>query len=110
MKNQKGFTLMEVLIVVLIIGILAAIAVPNYIQALEDSKVKACQANIDVLTAQAERYRLSRGEYPTLAENQCLSDYLAEKNFLTQQVECPRGGRYILVSNKVECSCPPESD
>lgn len=110
MRNQKGFTLMEVLIVVLIIGILAAIAVPNYIQALEDSKEKACQANIDVLTAQAERYRLSTNQYPDPPEETTLTEYLAAQRFLTQEVECPNGGVYSLnESDKVECSvCKPE--
>ncbi len=44
--RAAGFTLVEIMIVVLIIGILLAIAVPNFIQARESSRAKACVANL----------------------------------------------------------------
>lgn len=45
-SRQEGFTLVEIMIVVLIIGILLAIAIPNFIRARESSRAKACQANL----------------------------------------------------------------
>lgn len=45
MRNQKGFTIMELLIVIVIIGILIAIAVPAYQNFRERAQLTACQAN-----------------------------------------------------------------
>ncbi len=64
MKPTKSFTLIELLIVVAIIGILAAIAVPNFINARTRSMVARCYADIRTLGNAFEMYRLDNNAYP----------------------------------------------
>ncbi|MFH1362009.1 MAG: prepilin-type N-terminal cleavage/methylation domain-containing protein [bacterium] len=88
-KNRKGFTLIEVMIVVVILGILAAIAIPRYIQTSNDAKIKACRANIASINTQWETKYISTGAYGTLAALTADTDY-----FPDGAPTCPFGTAY----------------
>ena len=62
--TSKGFTLIELLIVVAIIGILAAIAIPNFLQAQVRAKVARSQAEMMTLTEGLEMYHVDHNDYP----------------------------------------------
>jgi type II secretion system protein G len=63
--RRKGFTLIELLIVVAIIAILAAIAVPNFLEAQVRSKVSRVYTDQRTVTVALEAYRVDANHYPT---------------------------------------------
>jgi len=63
-NDDKGFTLIELLVVITIIGILAAIALPNYIKAKDKAKEAEAKASIHTIQIALERYMTDTGEYP----------------------------------------------
>ena len=71
-KNNKGFTLIEMLVVVLIIGILAAVALPQYKKSVEKAKLTEVLENIAVIEGAAQRYMLAHPE----SESVNLKDFL----------------------------------
>ncbi len=64
-RNSSAFTLVEILIVVIVVGILAAIVVPQFSEANTDSQTSALQSNLRTIRAQLELYKLQHKEtYP----------------------------------------------
>ncbi|MEO0514506.1 MAG: prepilin-type N-terminal cleavage/methylation domain-containing protein [Planctomycetota bacterium] len=67
--KAKGFTLVEILIVVVILGILAAIVIPQFTSASESAKASSLVTQLQSLRSQLELYQLQHnGEYPTVAD------------------------------------------
>jgi general secretion pathway protein G len=65
MRSKKGVTLVELLIVVLILGALAAIAIPRMTQSADIAKKNGCKTNIDIINSQIELYAAEHdGTYP----------------------------------------------
>lgn len=62
--TKKAFTLIELLIVVAVIGVLASIAVPNFLQAMVRSKIAAAKANVHACRVALEAYRVDRQGLP----------------------------------------------
>lgn len=62
---QRGFTLLELLVVMVIIGLLAGYVGPKYFAQIGKSEVKAARAQIDALEKALDQYRLDVGHYPS---------------------------------------------
>jgi prepilin-type N-terminal cleavage/methylation domain-containing protein len=63
--REAGFTLLEIMIVVAIIGLLAAIAIPNFVKARTTSQTDACYNNLRQIDGAAQTYALENNKQPT---------------------------------------------
>ncbi|ADU64814.1 general secretion pathway protein G [Desulfurispirillum indicum S5] len=64
-SRAKGFTLIEIMVVVVILGILAALVVPNILQRPDEARVTAARADIRAIANALEMYRLDNHTYPS---------------------------------------------
>ena len=60
LRNEKGFTLIEIIAVLVILGILAAVAIPRYISMMDQSRISAAQTAIAEVKAQASNFYASQ--------------------------------------------------
>jgi prepilin-type N-terminal cleavage/methylation domain-containing protein len=90
--NRKGFTLVEIMIVVAIIGVLAAIAIPNFVKSRRESQKNACISNMKQIIGAIEQYKLAGNTTtPTVALL-----YANGKGFLRTEPKCPAAGNYTI--------------
>jgi len=97
-KSMAGFTMVEIMIVVAIIGLLAAIAIPNFVRARASSQANACINNLHQIDGAVTEWALEHGKKtgdpaPSLASD--LTPYL-KLNVNNAIPGCPVGGTYSM--------------
>lgn len=99
LKNKKkGFTLLELLVVLAILAILIAIAVPVYKNQKEKAAITAHNANVRVLETAVESYRQDKGKYPGSVDELVKGDYIKKEPEIPKILNNGTGGKYDIDS------------
>ena len=86
-RMLKGFTLVEILIVVVIIGILATVAIPTYFKYVERGYASDAKVQIKNILQNAELYRQETGQWPTDVETMMAEGYIELKSSILNKWE-----------------------
>lgn len=106
-SGRTAFTLVEIMIVVAIIGLLAAIAVPNFIRAKDNAQRTACIANLKSLQGVKGTWALEtkRGNSDVPGD----SDLFGPTLYISTKPSCPANGAYTLNQVDTRPTCSVES-
>jgi general secretion pathway protein G len=77
-RGDNAFTLVEILVVVILLGILAAVVVPRFTDAGDEARTAATNTNVNTVQGQVEVYRSRYGSYPANLEALVTAGYIPE--------------------------------
>jgi prepilin-type N-terminal cleavage/methylation domain-containing protein len=93
-RRQRGFTLLEIMIVVAIIGTILAIAIPNFVKSRSLAQYNICIANLAQIEAAKQIYGVENGKIN--GDDVAESDLIGPELYLDHMPECPSGGVYSI--------------
>lgn len=85
-RTKRGFTLVEILIVVIILGILAAIVIPQFTEASDDARESSLASDLQTVRSQVELYKVQHNMYPGFTRDPAtgVETWISGAQFVTQ--------------------------
>ncbi len=102
-RSNKGFTLVEIMIVVAIIGILIAIAVPSFLRAREISRRNACQENQSKIDGAKQQWALEQNQPATATPT--WAELVGNAAYIRKTPVCPSSGAYTIGDLATDPAC-----
>ncbi|HYV36699.1 MAG TPA: prepilin-type N-terminal cleavage/methylation domain-containing protein [Gemmataceae bacterium] len=102
-SHKAAFTLVEIMIVVAIIGLLAAIAIPNFVKARTASQKSACIANLKQIDGAKATWALENKK--TSADTPTTGDLYGATKYIRDEPGCPGGGVYVINAVDLKPTC-----
>ncbi len=99
--KTRGFTLVEIMIVVAIIGLLAAVAIPNLLQAKKESQITGCRQNLGTIKAAIIQYGFDKSD-----DQEVTMDDIVK--YMNHPPKCPSGGEYEVTIVGEDPTCTIE--
>ena len=116
LNNEKGFTLVELMVVVVIIGILVAIAIPIYNNTTARAERGSCEANLRMIDSAIQQYKMVNDISPNI-DLTTLDGFNFEEEILIENAgyldstpTCPAGDEAYQLGEGNYAVCPNEAD
>lgn len=90
MNNEKGFTLIEMMVVMLVISVLLIITIPNITKQNSNITNKGCDAFVKMVESQVQSYEIEHDEYPSSINDLLSNNYLSS-------TKCPDGKTSVTI-------------
>jgi len=107
-NRRRGFTLIEILIVVAVIGIILAVALPAFMKSRTQARKQVCIDNISQIESAKQQWGLENqkkdGDAPTT------DDLVGSNKYIKRMPECPGGGTYDFQSIGTTTTCSQAAD
>jgi prepilin-type N-terminal cleavage/methylation domain-containing protein len=105
-SSRRGFTLVEIMIVVAIIGLLLAMAIPNFLKMRKDAQQKACINNLRIIDHAKQVWGIEANKPSGTVPGP--ADLVGPTSYIRRAPECPSGGTYdfMPIGEKPTCTTP----